>query len=146
MAASAYHSISKEVKNPIFNAPNFLGTYVCINNTFWQSSEIIIFFVKILYSYFRYTGRLFLGCAPFVAHCNIIRALWETKKELSYRKKYMEEFVRVTSHFLTAHPPFYVIFCCFLCLLPPFFKVTYLLNGPYKDTWYCYGWYSVWWY
>ena len=40
--------------------------------------------------------------------------------------------------FLTAGPPFYVIFCCFLCLLPPtlrlFFQVTYLLNGSYKNT------------
>ena len=30
---------------------------------------------------FRYTGRLFLGCAIFIARCNIIRALRETKKE-----------------------------------------------------------------
>ena len=36
--------------------------------------------------------------------------------------------------FLTAHPPFYVIFCCFLRLLPPTSEVTYLLNGHYKDT------------
>ena len=31
--------------------------------------------VQISYSYFRYTGRLFLRCAVFVALCNIIRAL-----------------------------------------------------------------------
>ena len=32
---------------------------------------------------------------------------------------------------LTARPPFYVIFCCFLCLLMPPSQVTCLLNGPY---------------
>ena len=42
--------------------------------------------------------------------------------------------------FLTARPPFYVTFCR---LLPPPSQVTYLLNGPYKDTKYCYGWYTV---
>ena len=30
-------------------------------------------FVQILYSYFRCTGRFFLGCSLFVARCNIIR-------------------------------------------------------------------------
>ena len=39
-------------------------------------------FVQILYSYFRYTGRLFLGCARFVARGNIIRTSCETKKEV----------------------------------------------------------------
>ena len=49
--------------------------------------------MQILYSYFRYTGRHFLGCALFVARCNTIRTSWETKKErLSYRKKYIEVF------------------------------------------------------
>ena len=48
--------------------------------------------------------------------------------------------------FLTARPPFYVTFCCFLPLLLPPSQVTYLLHGPYKDTWYCYGLYSVRWY
>ena len=37
---------------------------------------------------------------------------------------------------LIALPPFYVILCCFLCLLPSPSQVTYLLNGPY-------GWCSV---
>ena len=36
--------------------------------------------------------------------------------------------------FLTARPPFYVILCCFLRLLPPPSQVTNLINGPYKDT------------
>ena len=36
--------------------------------------------------------------------------------------------------FWTARPAFYVTFCCFLGLLTPSSQVTYLLNGPYKDT------------
>ena len=44
-------------------------------------------FVQISYSFFGYTGRLFLGCAAFVACYNIIRASCETKKErLSFRE------------------------------------------------------------
>ena len=37
-------------------------------------------------------------------------------------------------HFLTAHHPFYVIFCYFLHLLSSPSQVAYLLNGLYKDT------------
>ena len=49
--------------------------------------------MQILYHYFRCIGSLFLGCALFVSHCNIIRASWETKKErLSYRNKCKEEW------------------------------------------------------
>ena len=33
--------------------------------------------------------------------------------------------------FLTACPPFYLIFCCCLLLLPSPFQVAYLLNGLY---------------
>ena len=42
--------------------------------------------------------------------------------------------------FLTAHPLFFVIFVDFFVQSPS--QMTYLLNGPNKDT-YCYGWYSV---
>ena len=35
-------------------------------------------------------------------------------------------------NFLTALSPFYVIFCCFLCLLPSPSQVTYLLNNSYE--------------
>ena len=85
--------------------------------------------MQILYSYFRYTGRLFLGCALFVARCNTIRTSWETKKErLSYRKKYIEEFVWGISLFWLH--ALSMSFCCFLCLLPPTFQVTWLRNGP----------------
>ena len=67
--------------------------------TKWWSSDI---FVHIFYSYFRYTGRCLLGCVLFDACCNVTRATWETRKEwkLSYRKKYIEEFVWGTLPFL----------------------------------------------
>ena len=39
-------------------------------------------------------------------------------------------------NFLTALPPFCAILCCFLCLLPSFSQVTYLLYSSY-------GWCSV---
>ena len=55
--------------------------------------------VQILYSYFRCTVRLFLGCVLFVARRNVIRALWKIMKteKISYRKNYIEEFVWGTS-------------------------------------------------
>ena len=51
---------------------------------------------------------------------------------------YIEEYVWRSSLFLNASHSFYVIFCYFLRLLPPPSQVTYKLNGPYKDTYYCY--------
>ena len=44
------------------------------------------------------------------------------------RKKYIEEFVWRSS-----------LFCCFLLLFLSPSQVIYLLNGPYKNSWYCYG-------
>ena len=87
-------------------------------------------FVQILYSYFRYTRSLFLGCALFVACCNIIRASWETKREksLSYRKKYIKGFVG-GHHFFDCT----ISFLCHLLLLfsstpsPFIIDVSYLL-------------------
>ena len=88
-------------------------------------------FVQIQCSYFWYTSRLFLGCAIFVARCNTIRASWETKKErLSYTKSDLCE----GHHIFECTSSFLCYFFCFLLLLPAGVKVTYLLNGPYKDT------------
>ena len=100
--------------------------------------------MKILYSYFRYTGRLLLWCAVFVACCIIIRALWETKKEkrLSYRKKYKEEFAWETSIFWLHTLSTKSFFVAFFVYSP--FQVTYLLYDHNKNTKYFYGWYSVW--
>ena len=81
MAASAYDDVKKEVENQIFR-PNSTFTHKCVYKQptlkkFWNYN----IFVLILYSYFRYTSRPFLGCAIFVACCNIIKALRESKKE-----------------------------------------------------------------
>ena len=74
--------ITKEVENHIFrHIIEFLDTHVCISNPLWQSSGIIIFFCKYYIVISDTLGSLFLGCALFVAHCNINRASWETKKE-----------------------------------------------------------------
>ena len=137
MTASAYHVISKEA-----DTLEFLDAHVNINNPHWQRSGIIKI-LQILHSHRRYTGSLFLGCALFVAGWNIIRALWETNKELrlNYKKKVQRRICVSDITFMTARAPFYVIFITFFVYFPS--QVTYLLNGPNKDTWYCYRWYSV---
>ena len=85
------------------NTIELLSTYVFVNNPHWKIVQFYYFsniFQYFLYNYFRYTGRLFLRCPLFVIRCNIIIASWETKTErLSYRKKYIEEFVWVISLF-----------------------------------------------
>ena len=53
----AYHVISKEIENRIFRHNRYFR-HVCIKNPYWQSSGIITFLWKILYSYRRYTDRL----------------------------------------------------------------------------------------
>ena len=67
MAASAYRVISKKVENQIFRH-NWIFTHACVykQSTLTKQWNCNIF-VQIWYSYFRYTGRLFLGCALFVA-------------------------------------------------------------------------------
>ena len=98
IAASAYHIISKEVENHIFRH-KLIFRYTCMYKQHTLTNNYDIF-AQMWYSYFRYTFRLFLECVLFVGHCNIIKASWETKKErLSYRKKYIEGFVRGTSLF-----------------------------------------------
>ena len=121
MAASSYHVISKEVENHIFKH-NLMFRDTCMYKE------------PTLTKYFRYTGRLFLGCALLLAHCNIIRASWETKKErLGHRKKYIKEFVRGTLLFwLYALLYLYIIFCCFLRLLFPLPKWRTCWIAPIK--------------
>ena len=92
--------ISKEVKNSIFGH-NWTFRHPC---TYKQSALTKSWncnvLVQIWYGFFRYTGRFFLGCALLIAHCNISRASWETKKErLSHRKKYTGELAWGTSLF-----------------------------------------------
>ena len=89
--------------------------------------------MQILYSYFRYTGILFLRCALFVARCNTIRGSWETKKErLSYRKKYTEEFVWGISLFLTARSPFNIFLLLSLSTPSPFASDVFVEWPPIK--------------
>ena len=71
--------------------------------------------------------------ALFVAYCNIVIASWETGKErLSYRKRYIEEFVWGIPLFWL-HALLFMSFCCFLRLLAPPSQVMYLRNSPYED-------------
>ena len=77
--------------------------------------------MQILYSYFRYTGRLFLGCAllllPAILSELYKKPRWE--KDWSTEKKLVKKRICVREiTFLTARSPFHVIFCCFLSLLP----------------------------
>ena len=105
-----------EVENHIFNH-NWIFWHLCIYKQptltkYWNYH----FFVQILYSHFRYTGTLFLGCAVLVAGCNIIRASRETKKERSScRKNNIHKFVWGISLFLQ-HALLSNSFCCFKVL------------------------------
>ena len=71
----------KDVENHIFKH-NWIFRPLCMYKQLTLTKQIKYIFVQILYSYFRYTSRLFLGCALFVARCKIIRASCETKKEI----------------------------------------------------------------
>ena len=122
------------VENHIFKH-NWIFRHFCIYKqpTLTKQWNFNVF-VQILCSYFRYTGRLFFGYAPFVPHRNTIRISWETKKErLSYRKTCIEEFVWGISLFWL-HAFLSMSFCCFLLLLSPPSQVRHLRNGCYKDT------------
>ena len=63
----------KNMKNISLDKIEFLDTCMYKQTTLTEDWNYNTF-VQILYSYFRYTGSLFLGCALFVACCNIIRA------------------------------------------------------------------------
>ena len=110
MATSPYHVISKEVKNRIFRQ-NWISRHTCMYRQLTLTElESYNIFVQIWCSLFRYTGKLFFGCALFVAHSNIIRASWETTTErLRCRKMHSRICVRNIT-FLTARPPFYFNF------------------------------------
>ena len=117
MAVSAYYVISKKVESQILRR-NWNFRHVSINNSHWQSSGVI-FFVQILYSYFKYTRRLFLGSALFVSGCNFYQSFMRNKEGIKVelqKKAHKGIFVRNIT-FLTACPPFYFSFCCFLRLL-----------------------------
>ena len=71
---SAFHFTSKEVKKSHLQKQLNFQRHILYKQprlTKWWNSEI---FVQIFYSYFRYTGRYFLGCVLFDACCNVTRA------------------------------------------------------------------------
>ena len=99
MAASAYHVISKEIKNRCFRQTRiFKHIYMYKQPILTKCCGII----TILSKYYIVISDKLIDtwlCFP-VARWNIIKASWESKKKkLSYRKKYIEEFVWQTSLF-----------------------------------------------
>ena len=116
----------------------------CINNPHWQSGGIIS-----LCKYFIVISDILVGPfldVVFLLFAVILSGLLEKPRRNKHwvtEKSTWKIYVRDIT-FLTARPPFYVTFYCFLCLLSPPFQESCLLNGPYKDS--CYGRYSVWWY
>ena len=144
MAPSVYHVISKEVKNHIMIHNWIFRHTCCINKPHWQISGIIIFLCK----HYIVTSDTLVGSfldVLFLLLAVILSGLHEKPRR---NKDWVTEKVhrRICERnvtFSTAWPPFYVTFCYFLHLLPSPSQVTYLLNGPDKDTYHCYGWYSV---
>ena len=82
--------MSKAIENHIFRHNWIFRHAYTYKNPHWQSNGTKIFLCK----YFRYNDRLFLGCVIFVARCNVIRALWEIKKErfIERKERYMYSF------------------------------------------------------
>ena len=113
-----------------------LDIHVCINNPCWQISRII----TILYKYYIVTSDTLKDSwiCFFVASFNIIGASWGSKKKrLSYRKKYIEEFVRENT-FLAARPPC-VIFCRFFVYSLPFFYSNFIKKNKFCSV----KWWSI---
>ena len=109
----------------------FLFTHVCINNAYWQSDENIT--ILCIYLIVISDTQICSWMCFLLAHCIIIRASWETKKQrLSYRKKYIEEFVWETSLFWLHTLVIFCRFFFFFCLLPSPTQVTYLLNDNFE--------------
>ena len=117
----------------------FFDTHVSINNPYWQSSGIMKV-VQILHNYIRYTDRL-LDCLLVVGSLvasNIVRASWKIKKKrLTYRKKYIEEFVWVKSLFcLHALPLLMSFFVAFFVYYHPFvYFLLYKIVGGERVRW-----------
>ena len=106
------------------------------NNPHWQSSGNIIFLCK----YYIDISDALVGSFLDVLFLLLVVILpgfhmKPRRKDWVSEKIYRKICVRGIN-LLIALPPFYVILCCFLCLLPSPSQVTYLLNGPY-------GWCSV---
>ena len=133
MAASVYLVISKEVKNHIMIHNWIFRHTCCLNNPHWKISGIIIFLCKhyILISDTLVVDGLFLLLSV------ILSGIYENQEGITTEllKKVHRRICERGITFSTARSPFYLTFCCFLHLLSSPFQVTYLLDGPCKDTW-----------
>ena len=104
-----------------------------MNNPHWESSENFTIFAQLLYSYFIYTGKLFLDVF-FLLLFVILSELREKPKSKNWvTEKSTQKDLCEGYHFFWLHVLFSMSFCRFLCALPPPSKVTYLQNDPYKD-------------
>ena len=134
----AYFSVSryiKEVKNHILRHNWIFGHTCCINDAHWQSSRNIKFLCK-YYIVISDTLVGFLLDVLFLLLFVILSGLHEKPRRIKsvlQIKVHRRICVRDIT-FLTSRPALYVTCCCFLRLLPPSCQMTYLLNGPYKDT------------
>ena len=135
MAASAYHVISKEVKNYVMIHNWIFRQTCCINNPHWQFSGIMIFLCKRYILISETLVGSFLDVL-FLLLAAILSGFYDQDGiKIELLKKVHRKICERDITFWTARPPFYVTFCCSLHLLPSPSQVTYLLNGPYKDTW-----------
>ena len=123
MAASAYHVISKEIKNHNLRQLNFRYS-CCINSSQRQGSGIIISLRKscIVISDTLLNSFLDVLFSLFAVILSGLHEKPRRRKDWVTEKKYIEEFVWRT--FLTARTPVFVTFCCFLHLLLPPSQVT----------------------
>ena len=145
MAALAYHVISKEVKNNILIHNWIFRHTCCINNPHWQISGIIIFLCK----YYIVISDTLVGSFLDVLFLLLAVILSEFHEKPIQNKDEVTEIevpqIDVRNiNFLIPRPSFYCIICYFLCIHHPLSQVNSLLNGLYKDAWYCHGWYSLW--
>ena len=131
MSAWAYHVISKEKENRIFGH-NCIFRHTC-NKPNWQSSGIITFLRKpyIVISDTQISSWICFSLRFLYNYQSFMR---NQEGRIELRKKIHRQSCVRQITFLAAYPRFYVIFWRFLCLLPSPTQVTYLLNGPYKDT------------
>ena len=117
MATLAYHVISTEVENHILKH-NCIFRHLCIykqptSTKQWKFN----IFVQILSSYFRYTGRHFLGCALFL--------LAVILSEDSYTEKSTQKYLCEGHHFFDCTPSILCFFAAFL---------VYSLSLPKRHT------------
>ena len=109
----------------MFGHNRILRRIYMYKQSFLQSSGIITFLCK-YHTGISDTHRQALRCVFLVARCNIIRASWETKKEIfSCRKEYKEEFVWGTSLFWLD------------TLLSVSFFVTFFVHLPLTQVMHC---------